>query len=314
MQTDTPAQLQAIATLYGHKMLVDPSHVIDRDAMHKGAYAPPSINLLRDILSVQRCRTVLDIGANIGKHSLAFSQLCARLLAFEPSEQAFEILKRNISENNLRNIRALNFGLSNTDHSADAGAGAETNTHIVASTNADADAGANADRTPSITAVEQANPVDAVSASSQTTEAPRLKTGDAYLKSQQINDVDFIKVGAQGHEQSVFEGLKTTLRHCRPLVLVEWNDKDANRSWIMNKEITQSLFPNYQVFALIWNSNKHYWTSKPFGSLRRNLVRIFARKHKMLAKFDPVGHQTQVNDLLLVPTEKLPCVSQYVYR
>lgn len=293
MQTNTPAQLKAVTTLYGHKMLVDPSDVIGREAIHKGIYDHPSIDLLRNILGVQRCRTVLDIGANIGNHSLAFSQLCARLLAFEPGKQAFEILKQNVADNNLRNIRALNFGLSDADSAA---------APLI-----------NTDNTASDPSLTQTNALESTNAE-DTAEAVSLKAGDAYLKSQLINDVDFIKIDAQGHEQSVFEGLKTTLRQCRPLVLVEWNDKDPNRSWIMNKEITQNLFPNYQVFALVWNSNKHYWASKPLGSLRRNLTRIFTRKRKMLAKFDPAGHTTQVSDLLLVPSEKLPCVSQYVYR
>lgn len=313
MQTNTPAQLQAITTLYGHKMLVDPSDVIGREAMHKGIYDYPSIDLLRNILSVQRCRTVLDIGANIGNHALAFSQLCARLLAFEPGKQAFEILKKNVDDNNLRNIKALNFGLSNADRAACADTPGNANAEIDIDINKNADADAIANGPPRGASAKQADTVDDVSCA-EATEAVNLKAGDAYLKSQLINDVDFIKVDAQGQEQNVFEGLKATLRQCRPLVLVEWNDKDTNRLWIMNKEITQNLFPNYQVFALVWNSNKHYWASKPLGSLRRNLIRAFTRKHKMLAKFDPVGHQTQVSDLLLVPSEKLPCVSQYVYR
>ncbi|MCI2810078.1 FkbM family methyltransferase [Eoetvoesiella caeni] len=371
MQTNTSAQLQAITTLYGHKMLVDPGSAIGREAVRKGIYDHPSIDLLRNILSVQRCRTVLDIGANIGNHSLAFSQLCARLLAFEPSTRAFEILKKNVDDNNLRNIRALNFGLSNKDRDActDIKPAAAINvatgeavvrealnteaTHVLDtdafSANATQAAGKEALGAEAVnnealgTAATEAGSkatwedtkasIDSPQSEanvgqtdigqpgagsslpvSEAADASNLKSGDAYLKSQLINDVDFIKIDAQGREQSVFEGLKSTLRQCRPLVLVEWSDKSSAGSWIMDKEITQTLFPNYQVFALVWNSNKHYWTSKRLGSLRRHLARIFTRRHKRLAQFDPVGHQTQVDSILLVPREKLPCVSQYVYR
>lgn len=307
MHTTTPAHLQAINTLYGHKMLVDPSNAMGREAIRKGVYDYPSIDLLRNILSVQRCRTVLDIGANIGNHALAFSQLCARLLAFEPSEQAYEVLKRNINNNNLRNIRALNFGLSNTAHPMPAETPEVSEVSEVSETAETAEPLERSEAAEASAASEKAE-------TAETAKVAELKIGDAYLKSQLISDVDFIKIGAQGREQCIFEGLKATLRLSRPLVLLEWDGQDNNRSWVTDKEAIQSLFPNYQIFALVWNSNQHYWASKRFGALRRNLIRIFTRKHKRLAKFDPLGHRTQVSDLLLVPSEKLPSVSQYVYR
>lgn len=59
--------------------------------------------------------TVLDIGANMGAHTLRFSKLVGadgRVFAFEPMEFAFSRLVRNISLNRLGNTSAINIALS----------------------------------------------------------------------------------------------------------------------------------------------------------------------------------------------------------
>lgn len=46
---------------------------------------------------------VLDIGSNIGNHTIFFTKCCGgkKVYCFEPMKQTFEILKRNIQENGL---------------------------------------------------------------------------------------------------------------------------------------------------------------------------------------------------------------------
>lgn len=48
---------------------------------------------------------VIDVGANIGNHSLYFAQVLGRkVMAFEPNDQAFSILKENIAVNDLERL------------------------------------------------------------------------------------------------------------------------------------------------------------------------------------------------------------------
>lgn len=64
--------------------------------------------------------TVLDIGANIGAHTLALARLVTRtgsVHAFEPTDFAFEKLARNVSLNDMPQIRAIKAALS--DHNAE---------------------------------------------------------------------------------------------------------------------------------------------------------------------------------------------------
>jgi FkbM family methyltransferase len=60
--------------------------------------------------------TVLDIGANIGIHSLYFSRVAKNglVIAFDPQPKTFRILEKNIYQNNIANIIPLNLAISNT--------------------------------------------------------------------------------------------------------------------------------------------------------------------------------------------------------
>jgi FkbM family methyltransferase len=52
---------------------------------------------------------MLDIGAHIGTHSILYSQLLnCNILAFEPQSKIFNILKKNINDNNLQCVNIFN--------------------------------------------------------------------------------------------------------------------------------------------------------------------------------------------------------------
>ncbi|MEM7163523.1 MAG: FkbM family methyltransferase [Bacteroidota bacterium] len=60
--------------------------------------------------------SIIDCGANIGVAVFYFKRLFPRctLMAFEPNPQAFELLKKNIEQNDLENISIFNLALSDT--------------------------------------------------------------------------------------------------------------------------------------------------------------------------------------------------------
>ena len=53
----------------------------------------------------------LDIGANIGTHSVILSKLFKNIYSFEPQKEVFDILKLNIQINKCKNVILNNFGL-----------------------------------------------------------------------------------------------------------------------------------------------------------------------------------------------------------
>ncbi len=61
---------------------------------------------------------VLDIGANIGYHTLIAAEIVGktgRVYAFEPDPKNFEILKRNVEVNGYKNVTLVNKALSDTN-------------------------------------------------------------------------------------------------------------------------------------------------------------------------------------------------------
>ncbi|MBI2464516.1 FkbM family methyltransferase [Candidatus Shapirobacteria bacterium] len=51
---------------------------------------------------------VVDVGANIGYYTLLMASMAKRVYALEPDKECFEILKKNVEENNLKNVVILN--------------------------------------------------------------------------------------------------------------------------------------------------------------------------------------------------------------
>ena len=60
----------------------------------------------------RRYRRVLDIGANIGLHSIILSKCGFEVRAYEPDPQHFEILQKNLALNNCSNVQTFHTAVS----------------------------------------------------------------------------------------------------------------------------------------------------------------------------------------------------------
>lgn len=58
-------------------------------------------------------KIMLDIGSNIGQHSLILSSYCKEIYAFEPIPKVYQQFNRSIAKNNIKNIKTFNLGISN---------------------------------------------------------------------------------------------------------------------------------------------------------------------------------------------------------
>ena len=71
--------------------------------------------------TVKSSPKIIDCGANIGMSILFFKNQypdCS-IMAFEPNPYAFELLEKNVKQNNLSNVQLFNIGLSNIDGKID---------------------------------------------------------------------------------------------------------------------------------------------------------------------------------------------------
>jgi len=80
----------------------------------KGMNVEPWVNVAQSIIA--KGDTVFDVGAHIGRHTIHFSYLCGDggvVYAFEPESDNYEMLRGNITRNNISNCIILPLALSN---------------------------------------------------------------------------------------------------------------------------------------------------------------------------------------------------------
>lgn len=162
-----------------------------------GYYEIRELQLIKDWITANHRDayhgTFLDVGANIGNHTVFFSKLFAKVRSFEPNPSAYRLLSVNTV--NLKNVEIFDFGLSDNNGKSDFYGG-------------DRDLG---------------------SASLELNS--QLQKIDIYLKRMDDlelgNDpISFVKIDVEGHEASVIAGGEKTLKRHFPIVAFEQSEKD----------------------------------------------------------------------------------------
>lgn len=154
---------------------------------------------------VKRGMRVIDIGANIGNHTLFFLNECdvEFVTCFEPTAETFSILRKNIELNGLQNKSQL--------INAACGENAASGVMIVD----DSDAGSNH--------IEQREGGDT-----------QIIAVDDLLE---LGKVDFVKIDVEGFEYNVLKGMKELIHKHKPILFIE--------IWDKNKEMVIKLLNEY---------------------------------------------------------------------
>ncbi len=108
--------MNIVEAKYGKMYVIESDNVVSRALSMYGEWAEDELNLLKDLISPGMC--ILDIGAFIGTHTLAFSALTGatgRVFSFEPRKEIYEVLVKNIELNGLENVTELNVGVSDQE-------------------------------------------------------------------------------------------------------------------------------------------------------------------------------------------------------
>jgi FkbM family methyltransferase len=155
---------------------------------------------------VAKGSTVLDIGANIGAHSLKLAKLvgaAGRVICYEPTDYAFGKLRRNFELNPTLRLRAT----------------------CLQAFLADKDAGVRPDTIPSSWSLakqtmDKVHPVHCGTYNSL--EKAKTTTVVESLKECGVEKVDFIKLDVDGFELPVLRGAESMLKRDRPRILMEF--------------------------------------------------------------------------------------------
>jgi FkbM family methyltransferase len=104
-------EVKKVSTRYGN-MFCFTQDSIGKALIGYGEYCHPEIELLKKYLTKQSF--VIDIGANIGTHSIGIGPYVAKVMAIEPDKQNHGLLTKNLSLAMLKNVSSNRLALSDT--------------------------------------------------------------------------------------------------------------------------------------------------------------------------------------------------------
>ena len=177
------------------------------------------------IKNVQEGSNCIDAGAQVGNISAILSKKIKKngfVFSFEPDNENFEILKKNINLNKLINVKAYNCALGNKSGSAFF----EKKTNTGLSQN-----------------IEKIG------------KEIKVETIDNIVKKKNLNNLKFIKIDVDGPDLNVLRGALTTIKRFKPIIVIEVSKywKEFSNKPIDLFKILDSL--NYKYFYSDRNSD-----------------------------------------------------------
>ncbi len=140
---------------------------------------------------------VLDIGANIGYHTIFAAKRAKQIYAFEPEPRNFDLLKKNIQTNDCENVVAVNIAVSDVSGAVEL---------RIAEENRGGHSMVYGEEEIRNYGVREVVSVPSI-------------TIDDYLKG---GRVDFIKMDIEGAEGLALQGMFETLKKWKPSVVTEY--------------------------------------------------------------------------------------------
>jgi FkbM family methyltransferase len=206
---DNRKQLVVFAFDYiGHKINLD------------GVYEIGDLEFFFDAMTPNKSlfagATAIDIGANIGNHSLYFSDYFQQVLSFEPNPRTYKVLQLNAEL--AKNVLCCNEGIS------------DTNTELLLET-----CNTNSGRS-AITGSDTGH-----------VRSIRVKALDSVID--ETETVRLIKIDVEGHEEKVLIGAEQTIRRNKPIILFEQHKEDFRDGSTASIDLLKSY--GYVNFAVI---------------------------------------------------------------
>jgi FkbM family methyltransferase len=185
-----------------------------------GEWGQPELTLLS--LLLQPGDVVIDVGANIGTHTVFVAQKvgpAGRVFAFEPQRIVFQMLCANVALGGHNNVHTVNAGLSR-----------QPGTLLL----------------PALTYDQAANYGNVRLSRTNDGESTAIMT----LDQMPLERCQLLKIDVEGMELEVLEGGKALIERTKPVVYVENNDPNKSPALIRHL-----LELNYHLF---WHFSRFY--------------------------------------------------------
>lgn len=192
------------------RMAVIPTDYLGISIIGNGVYERREIEFLKNLFRARELQSsvFMDIGGNIGNHSISFAGSFAEVVAFEPNPPIASLFRTNLQLSRSGNVRLHEVGLGQAD----------------------------ADLQFSL--LEEGNDGSGSFASGRGDVLLPVRHGDRYLMQHEpeiasgARRIGFVKCDVEGFEADVFAGLRETLAQHRPIVAFESNHRPAGeKAW-----------------------------------------------------------------------------------
>lgn len=216
-----------------------------------GVYEKEELEILFEFLApignvFSQC-SALDIGANIGNHSIYFSKFFKEVHSFEPNPFTFELLSLNSKWS--CNVLAYNFGLG--------------------------------DEKGEFTMIEQPNNMGGASLRRDHQEAGKgVSVAIERLDGLQskFGDIKFMKIDVEGFEANVLRGAESTINKYQPVIVLEQQHSEFSGN--TSESISFLMKLGYRFCWYENGSNNKNW----FVRRAINLMElVFGKSHRIIS-------------------------------
>jgi FkbM family methyltransferase len=175
-------------------------------------------------------KNILDIGANIGVHSVVYSNYltAGTVYAFEPQPVIYNILLKNIEVNRCDNVVTYNFGASAVE--------SEFCMNAFYDTKANQGAFRICSKEESTGLQIQCKPIDSL----------------------KLDNVGYVKIDVEGHEYETLLGMKELLTTNKPVMLIEIHESSPTKASVfaLLKEIGYTDYMRLSYCDYLFQYNK----------------------------------------------------------
>ncbi|MCX4028850.1 FkbM family methyltransferase [Endozoicomonas sp. SM1973] len=212
------SNIETSNTKYGEFYIIENDSIISQSIKMYGEWAENEICILKRF--IKKNSIVFDVGAFIGTHSRAFSHLAAngKVFSFEPRQELFNILSKNIEVAPLSNIEAFNIGVGNKNS-------------IISVPKLSLVENENFGGLPLLNCIDTTN----------------VQEVEVYaLDKLNFKNVDFIKIDVEGMEIDVLFGAEKLIENNEPVIFLEVNSLNNSRQvleWASQRE--------YDIYGVI---------------------------------------------------------------
>ena len=256
MNDQSHPHLLLAQTRYGQFLFFRNDDPIGSCLQYYGEWAQQEFDLFDQLLTPTS--NVIDIGANIGTHSVYFSRKCQEglVMSIEPQMFIFEILAANLLLNGCYNVMPMHAACS-------------SETKQLSMNNINPFHG------------KKINygefKINSSNTSGILTNCVKLDS----LMSQVIGQkkVNFIKLDVEGHEEEVLSGGENLMRSHRPMMYIEFNNKKGNDP-LLEKLLTLDYEPYWHIYPKHNPNNfnkqsKNVWEEDTYQINEHNLDRRY---------------------------------------